>query len=214
MLGEISQFKANSLFSKIYRGIFRKVYLTFRPEKVKTCQDLIEFLHDFSTRASGGLVLSYAQKRTGKLHFKLAKEKDYADDLIRAQIGLHAEVVSDLWFLTLVFLKLPRKPLQKIGTEIIKELHTGYLETSPTDTKMSSALKKRHFAPKEKSIKEFSEKSGKVLFDLLPLTENLLDSNLESFVGQLRLRYIGYFEKLDARLDRDSIAADFKKLMP
>ncbi len=207
MLGEVSQFKANSLLAKTYRSI----YLYFFPEKITHYDDLTEFLHSFSTRCAGGLVLSYAQKRTGKLHFKLAKEKDYADALIKAQIGLHAEVLSDLWFLTLKFLKLPRKGFEKTGQEILLELHNRYVATSPTDTMMPPALKKRHFSPKEETLKEFAEKSGKELFKLLPLTENLLDSNEEAFIGQLRLRYIGYFEKLDKRLERDSLTADFKK---
>ncbi len=195
------------------KSIIPKIKLILSPPKVTNTDEFSEFLYDFSTRAAGGIVLSYAQKRTGKLHFKLAKEKNYADDLIKAQIILHAEILSDLWFLTLEFLKLPHKPLAKLNYEILQNLHHRYFITAPTQTKLAQALKKRHFTANVQGIKELANKSGDILFKILPLTENLLDSNREVFAGQLRARYIGFLEKLDKRADKDSLITDLKKMM-
>lgn len=178
--------------------------------KIENLPQYREFLYDQSTRAAGGLVLSYSQKRAGKLHFRLAKERAYADDLIRAQIGLHAEIASDLWFLTLEFLKLPRPPLKTKTQTILTDLHQRYVDTAPRREIFNEALKPQHFNPTEKGLKAFADKSGDVLFALLPFTDDLLAENRNIFRGQLRLRYISFLEKLDKRSDMPTLCADLR----
>lgn len=167
--------------------------------------DLEQYLSEECGRMAGGLVMSYAQKRAGRLHWKLVKEEEYARDLINTQIILHAEIISDIAFLTSDLLQLDRKDTKKTLTAMIGRIHAKYVSSTPMQGVMDSALKPHHFMPKEQGIRDFSVKSGKKLFASLPMTDNLLKDNSKIFEGQLRSKYIALLQRLDRKMVKDQL---------
>ena len=184
------------------------------PDKkpLNNLEQLVLYLADEVARLSSGAVMSYAQKRTGKLHWQLVKDDEYSAKLINCQVLLNAEIMSDIVFLTLNLLKLNRADVKVVTDKIIIECHNNFKKSSPITLKNEFELLPRFFNPKENSIREFTIKTGNILYKELPFTKGLREDNNQIIIGQLRTKYINLLTRIDRKLVKDNISSEMLAL--
>jgi hypothetical protein len=175
-------------------------------KKIEDIADLKNFLYSYSAKNSGQIIVKYAQKRLGKIHYNLTREnEDYNQELIRCQITIHAEILADLGHLIARLSKIENVKQSKKLQQSIIEAHTIYVTSSPDWYEGEEKLTEQHFNRAHQELKELSIHTGKILFHLLPMTENLRKSNILIFQNQIRLVYIQFLEQLGKRITIDKL---------
>ena len=178
----------------------------FQRKKIHSIDDLNLFVHNYCAKGAGQLVIKYAQKRLGKIHYNLAKDDDsYAQELVRCQTKIHAELVADIGHLIAFWLKYLSIEKNSALLDLVKKVHQQYINTAPSKYQVQSQLADRHFNKEQQELKKLAQQTGKFLFKLLPMTENLRRSDVSIFQGQVRLFYIQFLQDLTKKVNKEQL---------
>lgn len=197
----------------------QKIWQAWWIKKIDTPKDLYEFLYAYSTKHAADVVIKYAQKRLGKIHYNLVLDDvHYSRELIRCQIVIHAEILADMGHLVAGLSKLSHVAESVILQRTLCEVHRMYVRSSPDwyddpsddqkDKKnedSNSNKNKKYFDRTDKVLRDLSAHTGSFLFRLLPMTEHLQPSDVMIFQGQIRLIYIAFLEQLRKRIATDDL---------
>ncbi len=172
-----------------------------KPDPIHNGQDLKNFLVFEIAKITGELVIKYSIKRLGKLHYVLAKDQDYKQDLVSCQVRLHAEILADSGHLIAQLMKFENVKECLHLKSLLVTVHQDYAQTAPEGTQVTPCLTERHFAKTDIKVRNLALITGEFLYKTLPMTDNLYASNVTIFQGQVRFAYIGFLEKFGRRAD-------------
>lgn len=172
-----------------------------KPRPIHNKDDLKAFLIGEIAKVSGDLVIKYSVKRLGKLHYNLAKDQAYVQELVGCQVKLHAELLADFGHLLAQLMKFENVKACEGLKDLLKTVHEDYVETAPQGTQVRPCLTEPHFAKSDIKVRELSILTGEFLYNTLPMTDNLYESNVAIFQGQVRTAYIGLLENIGKRVD-------------
>ncbi len=179
------------------------------PLPITTTDGLRIFLQEKVARMSGEIVIKYAQKRLGKLHYSLAKtDTNYTKDLVNCQIKIHAQMLSDVMVMICQLLKTVDSEQAPQLVEIMHRVHNTYVESAPKGYDVEPALAQRLMSQEKKKVGELAKKTGILVFKTLPVTSDLLPGNAQIFQGQVRLLYISFLQEFGKRADFELLAQD------
>lgn len=182
-------------------SIIKRLRQAWSIKKIHTGDNLGEFLYTFSAKNAGQLIIKYAQKRLGKIHYNLAQDDDnYNHELVRCQIAIHAEILADMGHLVARLCQLSNASESDVLKNNLIDAHRIFVTSSPDWYDGESELNHTHLNRGDKVLKELSIDTGEFLFRLLPMTDNLRKSDVTIFQGQIRLVYIEFLEQLGRRI--------------
>ncbi len=176
-----------------------------KPDPITTKEELGNYLSLEIANITGLAIMKYSQKRLGKIHYNIVKDKNYASELVDCQIKLHAEIISDIGHLVMQLLKYQDFSECKELRSLLEQIHNDYVSSSPEGMDFSSCLNTSHFLSGEIKFRERASKTGKFLFNTLPMTDIMLSSDVAIFQGQIRFAYIRLLEKLGKCADYEKI---------
>ena len=176
-----------------------KKLLTFLFERrtIKNIEQLEEFLRKHLTHAAGKLIISYSQNRLGKRHYAYVADKNYSKELIIAQIKLHVKICEDMFHLICERSNINSNYEMDEFQKIFLRLHHEYRGTSPIELNSEEKIEEPVFKKTSSSLEDCSSATGKFLYEILPLTENVLIENVRIFQGQIRYTYINILDRLE-----------------
>lgn len=173
----------------------------FACKKISTLDDLFKFVVKHSSQMSGELVVKYSQKRLGKIHYTLSKnDKNYAKELVSCQSQLHSWVMLDYYCLLMKLTELPSTQASGKLIECLLQIHKDYVNSAPTELVYASNLCTQDFQQQKITLRDIANNTGKKLFKLLPMTDQIQESDVAIFQGQVRLSYINFLTNLDRRI--------------
>ena len=183
-----------------------------KPEPILTSEALKHFLVKEIAKVSGDLVIKYAIKRLGRLHYRYAKDPNYIQELVECQVKVHAEILADFSHLVARLMKFENvKECERLQS-LVKAVHVDYVQTAPAGTNVHPCLTERHLAKADVKIRDFALITGEFLYKTLPMTENLYASNVAIFQGQVRTAYIALLEKIGRRANYESLRNDLSRV--
>ena len=179
----------------------QKIRAAWSVKKIHNKDDLKDFLYSYSAKNAGQLIIKYAQKRLGKIHYNLTRDDDnYNREIVRCQIAIHAEILADMGHLLARLSKLPNVATNEVLKNSLIEAHDIYVTSSPDWYQGSSQMTSKHLNRENQELKELASQTGAFLYKLLPMTEDLRKSNVIIFQNQIRLIYIQFLEQFSKRL--------------
>ena len=170
-----------------------------KPPPIQDQHDLKEFLVGEIAKVTGELVIKYSLKRLGKIHYNLAKEQEYIQELVSCQVKLHAEIVADFGHLMARLMKWEKVNECENLQSLLQAVHEEYVQTAPAGTQVTPCLEESHFSKADIQVRDLALITGKFLYQTLPMTDNLYQSNVHIFQGQVRTAYIQLLQKLGRR---------------
>ena len=172
------------------------------PAKIDSAETLRAFLDAEIARAAGEMTIKYSQKRLGRGHFTMCKDPAYARELVRCQIGMHAELLADV--MHLFASRLHIGGASESWRETMRAVHEKYVSTAPREYEVESRLNESHFN-RSGDVRSLSSRTGALLFEFIPLTEGLYSGNKGIFQGQVRALYIRLLQQFDERADKEKL---------
>lgn len=179
-----------------------------KPEPIETSQALKNFLVKEIAKVTSELVIKYAIKRLGRLHYRFAKDPNYIQELVECQVKLHAEILADFSHLVARLMNFENVKECASLKALVQTVHEDYVKTAPEGTRVHACLTEHHFAKGHIKVRDLALIRGEFLYKILPMTENLYAANVTIFQGQMRTAYIGLLEKIGRRAHYELLRKD------
>ncbi len=181
-----------------------------KPDPIVDKEDLEQFLTLEIAKITGLAIMKYSQKRLGKIHYNLMKDRNYAEELVSCQIKIHAEIVADIGHLIAKLMKF--ETIQECETfkQLLEKVHNDYVQSSPEGMLFSSCLTEEHFSRSHVKVRDLAIRTGKFLFQTLPMTDIMMPSDVKIFQGQIGFAYVNMLGQLSKRVDYTDLRKNFE----
>lgn len=192
---------ASSHFAALAHNV-RRPFGAWRRAPLASWDAFLPYVERNIGEHTGKFVLNYAQKRLGKLHYTLGrKDAEYAKELMRCQTRMHAEVAADIFAVIAARMGIKALCDNAYLSAALRDCHARFVASAPAAHPMEAALTEAHLAARPEGLAAMSVSTGRFLFGLLPMTDTLLKSNVEIFIGHVRTAYANIDTNLAARAD-------------